>query len=374
MMLVSPAPEAMLRDCYELAGRLADRTHLLILAPAAEERTLRRLGVRVDVWTPAGLLSVLRSIGSLRRSVERFQPDVIQIFGYSAGVVALGALDPQWTDRAILSLYAPLRPRELPKKFVAQRLPGLLKRPARIVCAYPSLAEDLIMEHGGESGSIHVIPPSIATPFPDAAVRPAGRLGPVFGFAGPVDADHAWEYGVDALALVHRDLPEARFRILGEGPLRAFVHAHAKTKSQKVAETVEFAPRQATAEFFNSIDMLLVPESRDPLPHVMLEALVAGVPVVAANSGARADTLGPFETGWLVPPDAEGFASGIRAVWADAAGAWAGALRQRAAAYERYGWATVDAAWDALYAAILSGRPAAEAAGIGGGVANRWES
>ena len=373
MMLLSPASEAMLRDCYELAGRLSERAQLLILAPAAEERTLRRLGIRVDVWTPAGLLSVMRAIGALRKTVERYQPDLIQIFGFSAGVVALGALGPEWTNRAILTLYQPLGPRELPKKFVAQRLPGLLARPARVVCAYPSLAQELISKYASDSGSIAVIPPSIAGPQPRAAVRPPQRPGPVCGYVGPIDSDRAWEFAVDAVALVKPGLPGVKLRLMGEGALRAFVPAHAKAK--RVADAIEFAPPSRTADFFDTIDMLLVPESRDPLPHVVLEALAAGVPVVAANIGARADTMSTVETGWLVPPDAPGLAAGVREVWNDIDAAWQGASGQRDEVYERYGWPAVDAAWHALYKRVGFGEESTPpVAGIGGSTAKSWES
>jgi glycosyltransferase involved in cell wall biosynthesis len=105
---------------------------------------------------------------------------------------------------------------------------------------------------------------------------------------------------------------------------------------------------------FGRIDLLIVPASRNAEPRPLLEALIWGVPVVAANAGALADTLRGFETGWLVADDPAGFAEGIGVAWSGIDAAWRGALGQRLLARRRYDRDVVAARTSALYERILA--------------------
>ncbi len=95
-----------------------------------------------------------------------------------------------------------------------------------------------------------------------------------------------------------------------------------------------------------------MPVSRDAQPQAPLEALVWGIPAVAANVGALAEAIGPFPTGWLVDDDAEGFRLGIEDAWSKIDEAWAGAAAQRPDA-AAFGLGRVTAAYRALYARAL---------------------
>jgi glycosyltransferase involved in cell wall biosynthesis len=107
------------------------------------------------------------------------------------------------------------------------------------------------------------------------------------------------------------------------------------------------------AELFAAVDLMVVPKSRDAQPQAPLEALLWGIPLVAANVGALAEALSPMETGWLVDDDADGFRLGIEQAWSHIDAAWSGAAAQRPAA-TRYGTTAVTEAYRELYREALS--------------------
>jgi glycosyltransferase involved in cell wall biosynthesis len=144
--------------------------------------------------------------------------------------------------------------------------------------------------------------------------------------------------------------PDAHLQIAGDGRARQFVNAYVRTNGY--ANYVTFLGTVDAESFFKTIDLLLVPISRDAQPQAMLEGLVWGVPVVAANGGALASAVGAMETGWLVDDDAKSFADGVSDAWPRIDSAFAGAAEQREIASRSYARANVTQAYLTLYDGI----------------------
>lgn len=87
----------------------------------------------------------------------------------------------------------------------------------------------------------------------------------------------------------------------------------ALTASKGLTGTVTWLGEQPGAgAFLRTIDCLVVPSDREPFSVAMLEALQAGVPVLAADSGGACDLIQPPENGWLFPSgDAVGLARAL---------------------------------------------------------------
>jgi glycogen synthase len=90
-------------------------------------------------------------------------------------------------------------------------------------------------------------------------------------------------------------------------------------------ELVGAQPHSEVLKYFRSARMVLVPSlCADACPTVVLEAMAAGRPVVAAASGGIVDLVADGETGFLVPPgDAPALASAIASLLDDPAAAQA---------------------------------------------------
>ncbi len=354
LMLVSPRGDAMVRDVLDLATHLRDDYDLLVLASTDDKRRFRAAGVRCQGWRPGGFIGMGIAVARLRRVVTQFAPDLIHAHGFPAVAVALGTFPASLAARTLVTFHEPQRDKELPKKLVERKLPGYLRRAARLCATYPSLARALERRLQLADGTIDVVPHAVAVPLDGGAplVRPATRSGPIVGWRGYLSADRSWETAIDAFAKLRERFPEARMEVAGAGRARNFVVAHAR--HLKLASVVNFRGDVPAADLFANIDVLAVPLSNDAQPQAPLEALVAGIPVVAANAGALKDAILPLRTGWLVPDDTAGFVAGLTDAWTKIDDTWAGAAEQRAEARERYGRDVVGSRYRDMYDAVLA--------------------
>ncbi len=358
LVLFSAFSESMRRNALEVVSAAMDRYDVSIFAPDREAKILRAAGVPVKAWKPTGLLTMLWAIDALRKQVKSYDPDMIHAFGFAAAAAGLGSVSRMMCARTLVSLHDPIplaTGGELPKAFVEKRLPLLLERAGRIVCAHPTLAREVSEYLAVEPERIELIPPSVHVG-PKLEMRPPNRKGPILGFAGQLGPDKAWETALAAFAKVKADLPDAQLWIAGDGTLVAQLRSEAR--GHGVLDSISFFGDVGLADLFVGIDLLIVPRDRDPHPAGLLEALVTGVPVVASNRGALADFVGERETGWLVSPDAEGFAHGIRDAWSRIDQAWQGAAAQRAAAAAEFDPATNIGRTLAIYEELLAAAPA----------------
>jgi glycosyltransferase involved in cell wall biosynthesis len=84
-------------------------------------------------------------------------------------------------------------------------------------------------------------------------------------------------------------------------------------KKKSVGMPIEFAGFAPLPDFFEKIDILLVPSWEEPFGIVLLEAMAAGVPVIATDRGGPPDILSTRLYGRLVPPrDPELLAQAVR--------------------------------------------------------------
>ncbi len=340
LVLTSAGGAAMRRSVRAAIAVAAPGNEIRMLAPDAEAKALRDVGVPTESWRPAGLFNVLRAIGVLRRAVDRYEPDAIHAFGWTAAAVALGALPTRYARRTLVTLQDPIRKSEMPKAFTEKRFPELLGRSFGVECAYETLRRVLVDTLGAPSSLVRVVPYGVDPVVPAEFARPAGRPGPIIGYASRLESDRAWEIIVDALVRVRKRYPDARLTFGRTGPIAGLVRSHARTNG--VLDAVTFADDIPSAELFAGIDVFVAPTTFDGLPYAVVEALVSGVPVIGADAGGIADTLAPYAA-WLVPDDATGFAAGIVEAWSDIDAAWGAAQRQRADTAARFSRATRDA-------------------------------
>lgn len=106
---------------------------------------------------------------------------------------------------------------------------------------------------------------------------------------------------LEALTLLDRSI---HLSIAGTGPLEPDVRQFIKSNHLKdrVALLGQLTPTQINDLYLNS-DVLCVPSLNDPLPTVILEAMNAGVPVVASEVDGIPFMVKDGVTGILVPPN-----------------------------------------------------------------------
>jgi glycosyltransferase involved in cell wall biosynthesis len=112
---------------------------------------------------------------------------------------------------------------------------------------------------------------------------------------------------LEAFKPVAQRFPNATLDIIGDGPDKPALEAHARRLS--LQDRVTFAgwmsPRQSAARL-GEADVLVFPSLRECGGAVVMEAMAVGLPVIAANWGGPADYVGADGSGVLVEPATKG--------------------------------------------------------------------
>jgi glycosyltransferase involved in cell wall biosynthesis len=155
----------------------------------------------------------------------------------------------------------------------------------------------------------------------------AGISGPTLAFAGRLMAAKALDVAFDAMARV----PEASLLVVGDGPDRADLERRcAELGLDGRVRFVGGLSREAVLRVFAAADAVLLSSRWENFPHVVVEALAVGTPVVATSVGGVPEVVRDGENGLLVAPDdPEALATAIRRVLGD------DGLRSRLAAAAR---------------------------------------
>ena len=109
---------------------------------------------------------------------------------------------------------------------------------------------------------------------------------------------------IAAMPAVLRRRPELEFVFAGDGPCRGRLEALARTTG--VADRVRFVGHaEDVAGLLASSDLFVLPSRSEAFPNSVLEAMAAGLPVVATRVGGITELVEHQRTGVLVPPDDE---------------------------------------------------------------------
>ena len=203
---------------------------------------------------------------------------------------------------------------------------------------------------------IAVIPNAVtlAPPAPrDAALRARVLLGqraPLVLTVARLDAQKGVAYLLDAAA----EVPDAIFVIAGEGPERATLEARASALG--IAHRVRFlGHRRDVPPLLAIADLFVLPSLWEGLPLSVLEAMAAGVPVVATRIGGTDELVRDGETGTLAPPEnGPALAEAIRAALYDRERALRMAAAARALVEREHSSAVMVSATSALYEELLA--------------------
>lgn len=177
----------------------------------------------------------------------------------------------------------------------------------RVVCVSRGLA-DRVLRAGVKPDRVEVIGNAVD---PDRFVDPDPRyrrkLTRIFrhtrtriiGATGRLSPEKGFDVLIAAAEIVLRRHPRYGFVIFGEGPCRSALLRQINS-SGLAGDVVLTGNRTDLDRFVSFFDLLVLP-SYEGLPHVVLEAFAAGIPVVAAASGTP-ELIEDRVNGYLVSP------------------------------------------------------------------------
>lgn len=159
---------------------------------------------------------------------------------------------------------------------------------------------------------------------------------------------------VHAAGLLSKQLPEARFLLVGDGPLRGWVESemqalHLPGRFHLAGGKDEIVP------YLNACDIAVLSSDSEGFSNSLLEYMAAGLPCVATDVGGNREALGE-EAGLLVPPrDPAALAEAIARLVRDPERRRQMGAAARARAETRFGLAHAQRELVAYYTRLLRG-------------------
>jgi glycosyltransferase involved in cell wall biosynthesis len=249
-----------------------------------------------------------------------------------------------------------------PRARLLRTLGGALERStladADAVVVLTGRAASALQGDGVPAGRISTIPSGFdpglfataGDDLPDDVFPDAGR--PRIGYVGRLAAQKRADLLVRAFGRMRQP---ASLIVVGDGPERDRVRrlAVASPRAGRITMT-GFVEHSAVPAVLASLDVLVLPSVYEEMGSVLVEAMVAGLPVVASDVGGIPEVVRQGETGLLVPPgDVAALTEALDRLAADPE------LRSRLAAGARtrsrsYSWPHLAARVAGVYRQVLA--------------------
>jgi glycosyltransferase involved in cell wall biosynthesis len=316
----------------------------------------RRAGSEVVVLAPVPRKRHLRAVLAHIRAVGRLRPDVLHANLWTPWSCQYGILAALLTPgvRTVAVEQLPLPSRSASQRWLKARVSRRLSAHVAVGDRAARLIEEMA---GLEPNSVRTVyngvPEHVDGP------PPALRERPVIGSLGRLHE----QKGYDVLVRALTELPDARAVIVGDGPERPALEARARALG--VADRLELVGwRDDARAWLAAFDIFVLPSRYEGFPLSIVEAMLAGTPVVATDVASVPEAVLHRRTGLLVPPDdPAALASAIGELLRDAdlGRALASAARERA--LERFTSAAMAREYMEIYAEITAAERDAVQAG-----------
>ena len=238
------------------------------------------------------------------------------------------------------------------KTFVRDSISFRLARRAR--AQFVAVSRDLQRLYRSEDHECITIPNGVVTSggSPRQRENRDGRL--VIGWVGRLVPVKSVGTLLEALTHMRADSGQATVLLVGDGPERAALTEHAKRLG--IQNRVEFTGYvKDLSPFFARMDVFAMPSRHEGAPMALLEAMAAGVPVVAARVGGIPEMIGDSGSACLVDGhDPVVWAHALDDILTDRAATDEMVTRAHRLVSERFSIDVMHARYGELYHAILA--------------------
>lgn len=339
---------------YELARGVSKRHAVKVYCLSEQTEPygarLRAAGVEVSAFPSRRSLDVSRVL-ALRRGLAQDRIEVVHAFLYIASAYAY------------LATRGPGRPRFIASARNCKLESGAFRRwllrrafggADAVICNSREMATFAAAHYGAPASRTTVVYNGVEAGRFDVPRRQHAGLR--IGTIGRLEAQKNLELFVRAAEKVAASRSDATFEIAGSGSLGPRIERLAAQLGLSGRLRL-CGPVADVPGFLAGLDQFWLTSDFEGTPNVVLEAMAAGVPVVATAVGGTPEILGQGALGRLVPPrDVDALVAASLELAADPGSARALAARARAAVSERFSISAMVAATEGVYRSVLRGR------------------
>ncbi|MCE5268502.1 MAG: glycosyltransferase [Planctomycetaceae bacterium] len=244
-----------------------------------------------------------RAFWQLKQHVARLRPDLIHTWMFAANAYGLAAAKAAGIANVIIAQRC-VDPWKSRLKLAIDRAMACR---SRAVVVNSDGVRDFYVQHGTPAERIRVIPNGVVLPSPPDSTRrqllaelglPEGSR--IIGWVGRLWPQKRLEdaiWAADLLKVIRHDV---HLLVIGDGPQRDRLHRY--REQVRIADRVHFlGQRSDVPRLMPHFDLLWSSSGYEGQSNAILEAMAAGVPVVATDIPGTRDLVLPGVTGYLVP-------------------------------------------------------------------------
>ncbi len=123
---------------------------------------------------------------------------------------------------------------------------------------------------------------------------------PIIGFFGRLVTQKQPDKFLDIAARILKRIPPARFILVGDGPLRQEILTQAG-QMQIDRQIHLLGAQQEVMELYSICDLVLLTSQKEGLPNVIMEAMLAGKPVISFDVGGVKELIPSIDQGLVLP-------------------------------------------------------------------------
>ncbi|MEB3162982.1 MAG: glycosyltransferase [Prochlorothrix sp.] len=295
---------------------------------------------------------------AIGEALEKFQPDLIHVV--NPAVLGLGGIYyAKALNVPLMASYHTHLPKYL-EHYGMGMLEGVLweilkamhNQAALNLCTSTAMVDELTA-HGVERCDLwqrgvdtETFRPQLASAEMRDRLSQGHPEAPLLIYVGRLSA----EKQVDRIKMILEAIPNARLALVGDGPYREDLESHfAGTNTHFVG----YLHGEELGSAYASADAFVFPSRTETLGLVLLEAMAAGCPVLAANAGGIPDIVTDGENGFLFDPaDDQGLIKATERLLANQLERERLRRNARQEA-ERWGWAAATRQLQGFYRQVL---------------------
>src|SRR4051812_17529119 len=268
---------------------------------------MRSQGMRVDVFG-MDRMPRPRDLSRLREIIEETKPDIVHAFLYTA--IQLSRMAKRLTAHPFKLVTSPRAIFRFRGPFL-RNIDRMMKGVDDVLVSECEASRKYLLSHMGYSPDrvvtvLNGLDATACSPMPNDRLKVRAALGlkdtdVLVGTIGRMDPQKDPEALIEAVSDLFVDHPELRAILIGDGPLQTplgerLMKGHLSDRIWLVGVKPE------TREWLAAMDIFVLPSRFEGLPNVLLEAMAAGLPVIATAVDGSVEVVEDGRTGMLVPP------------------------------------------------------------------------
>ncbi|MBS0261420.1 MAG: glycosyltransferase [Planctomycetes bacterium] len=317
---------------------------------------LRQADIPVTCFGARGMMSLPRVLWQLARELKRFRAALLQTFLFHGNIV--GRVAGWWAG--ISPIVSGVRVAEKRSRWPLRLDRWTNALVVTNVCVSQAVADFSIAEAGLSPAKTVAIPNGVeVAQFEHAVPARLEDLGIPTGSrllvaVGRLDPQKGLKTLVEAAAPLLTQHPDVHLLLVGEGPERRMLTA--MIQARDLSTQIHLAGWRADVpEILARSTALVLSSYWEGMPNVVLEAMAAGLPVVATRVEGIAELVQDDQTGWTVPiGSASELQTAMSQVLSDPERARQMGQAGQELVRSQFSWDAMMRRYDALYRQLLT--------------------